>query len=470
MADLFSLLSTSASSLAAQSGATATAGNNIANANTPGYTRQIANIEAMDTAGSSAGVFIGRGAQLTSVTQARDQFVERQLPQAFSQNGSSQAQSKALASVNALDPQASGSLQSMMGAFYTSLRSLSQNPGDVGLRQSAINAAQQLAQSFNVTAKNIEGTRTAVDSDIQATVEKVNADAQGVAALNVQIISNTINGQRPNDLLDKRQKLIDELSTLTGATPYESANGNISLALPGGTTLVNDDHAATLSVVPDPTNGGHDSLRILRPDGSGPYALASSSLSGQLGGDLTVRDGTLKSTLDAVDSLAFDFATAMNNLATAGVALDGTNGHALFTLTATASGAASALQVSSALAANPSLFPAGQTAGSPGDNANLLAMIATEQQTLTTSGATPSATLQRLTASFGSQTAQAKAFADQDGALVSHLGTLRDSASGVSIDEEMINLTKSQRAYQAIAKVITTADGMLQTLLAIKPV
>jgi len=468
MADLFSLLTTSSSSLAAQSGATATAGNNIANANTPGYSRQIANIEAMDTAGSSVGVFIGRGAQLTSVTQARDQFIERQLPQAFAQSGSTQAQNKALSSVSALDPQASGSLQSALGAFYSGLRSLSQNAGDVGLRQSAVNATQQLVQSFHVAAGGIEGTRTAIDSDIGATVDKVNADAQGVAALNVQILSSTVNGQRPNELLDKRQKLIDELSTLTGATPYESANGNISLALPGGTTLVNDSHAATLSTVPDATNAGHVSLRILRPDGSGPYALPSTSVGGQLSGDLTARDGALKSTLDSLDSLAFDIGTALNTIASTGVALDGTNGHTLFTLPATSTGAASSLQVNAALTANPSLFPAGQTVGSSGDNTNVLAMMATEQQNLSTSGKSPPATMQLLTATFGSQASQAKAFAEQDGALVDHLGTLRDSASGVSIDEEMINLTKSQRAYQAIAKVITTADSMLQTLLTLK--
>jgi len=238
--------------------------------------------------------------------------------------------------------------------------------------------------------------------------------------------------------------------------------------LPGGTALVSDDRAAQLQTIPDPSNRGHLTLRMIRSDGSGPVALPSSVAGGHLGGSLAARDGTIGAASTALDSMAFDFANSLNTVHGAGFAQDGTTGHAMFTIGATSAGAASQIDIDPALLADPSLLAASSSAaGLPGNNHNMLALVASERTALA-GGSDPATTFTNLVSSFGSASQRARAMSDQDGALLDHLSQMRESVSGVSLDEEMVKLTASQRAFEAVSKVITTADSMLDTLMSLK--
>ena len=140
----------------------------------------------------------------------------------------------------------------------------------------------------------------------------------------------------------------------------------------------------------------------------------------------------------------------------------------LFTVPATSAGAATSIGVNAAIVADPRLLAAATTLpAASGDNRNVLALIAGERQALA-GGSDPIVTFQKIVTGFGNATSQAKAVADHDGAMASHLRQLRDATSGVSLDEEMVNLTKAQKAYEAVAKVIATADQMLDTLMKLK--
>jgi flagellar hook-associated protein 1 len=468
MADLFALLAQSGNSLAAHSAALATAGHNIANANTPGYSRQVANLVANQGLGLTPSMSVGRGVSLESITRARDQFIERQLPNALSAQASSQAGSDALQSVTALDPDLQGGLPSTLGEFYSSLRTLSQNPSDLAARQSVIGRSQSLARSFNQTVGAIEEGRSGLDARILGKVDEINAAARSLASLNVQIQTSGAANGTPNDLLDARQKAIETLASLTGATPYSNNVGDVSMALPGGTVLVSDGRAAQLSAVPDPANGAHLTLRLTRPDRSGPVDVDSAALGGEMGGLFGARDGAMKTAVTSLDAFAFDLATSVNAIHHGGYAMDGSGLRDLFTVSATASGAASQIGVNAAIAADPRLLAAATTlpAGT-GDNRNILALMGTEQQALAT-GNNPIASLQKIITDFGNSSAQASAYAAHDSAMAVHLTDLRDSSLGVSIDDEMINLTKSQKAYEALSKVIATADQMLETLMSLR--
>src|SRR5207244_1583125 len=141
-----------------------------------------------------------------------------------------------------------------------------------------------LARSFNRTSAALEDNRTGLDSKIQAKVNEINAAAKSLGDLNKQIqISKTAGGQS-NDLLDARQRVIDQLASLTGATPYTNGTGDVSMALPGGMALVSDVRAGQFSALPDAANDGHLELRITRADGSGPVVLPGASLGGEMGG------------------------------------------------------------------------------------------------------------------------------------------------------------------------------------------
>jgi flagellar hook-associated protein 1 FlgK len=465
MADLLSILSGAQTSLAAQRGLTATASNNIDNANNPDYSRQIATIEAVVPADQSGGVYIGRGATLSTVTQARDRFLEAQLPQAFGDAAQSTAQSDALQALHALDPGASGGLDTAVSAFYSSLTALAQNPSDSGLRTAALGSASAMAQAFNRTAQQIQAARSGLDAQAAGLATTVDSEAAAVAQLNAQIAQAGTAGGPPNDLLDLRQKHLDQLATLTGATPVQTSNGEVNVVLANGVTLVAGARAGSLSTAPDPTNGGHLQITLTLPDGSGPVALPGGALSGSLGGTLAARDGALATAGSRVDQLAWDLAGALNAAHEAGYGLDGSTGHPLLDVGSAVTGAAGAMAVA---ISDPAQLATAATSGAPGDATNANALVAT-QSTPVAGGADVQSALSGIVSQFGAATATAKAFADQDGALKDQLTSMRDSYSGVSIDDEMISIQAAQRGYEAIAKVIETADQMMQTVIAMIP-
>jgi len=479
MSDLLSILSGAATSLAAQRAVLATAGHNINNANTPGYARQIASLETITPAEQVNGAFIGRGATLGTVSQARDRFLEAQIPRAMGDAAFSTAQSDALQAFHALDVTDTGGLDSAISTFFTSLRALAQNAGDSGLRASFLGAAQALARTFNSTASGIESARSGLDAEASGLAGQITTEAQAVAQLNVQIRQARGSGAEPNDLLDLRQRHLDKLAELAGATTVPTSEGDVNVTLPSGVALVAGNRAGSLSTTAD--GSGHLDIQITPPGGSGPTTLSSSALGGSLGGTLSARDGALRTAGERVDRLAFDLARAVNSAHQGGYGLDGSTGLALFApedatpndvTDDVVAGAASQMAVvitdPARLALAAALAP-GKTVPAPGDAGNVTrtdgrGLLDTETKGFT-GGKDVQATLSDIVSQFGSSTANAKAYADQDGAIKDHLTSLRDSYSGVSIDEEMITMQQAQRGYEAIAKVIQTADQMLETLL-----
>lgn len=464
MSDLLSILSNAQSSLAAQRALTATASHNIDNANTEGYSRQRAELVTVTPAEQVRGAFIGRGCTLGTISQARDRFLEAQIPRALADAASSSAQSEALQAYTGFDVGDKSGLGAAVTKFYSTLRALAQNPGDAALRTSFLGSAQALARAFNTTAQGIESTRSGLDADATGLVGEINSAAQAVAALNAQVKAARASGAEPNDLLDLRQRQLDQLATLAGATTVATSEGDVNVVLPGGVTLVAGARAGQLGTLPSAS--GHVDVRMEKlPDGSGPVALAASALGGTLGGTLAARDGALADALTAVDDLAADMAGALNAQHALGFTTTGAPGGPLFDVSG-ALGAARSMRL--AISSASQLALAGSAAAGPGDATNANALLATESAALDPLDPARRGVQQRLAAivsQYGASTATAKAFAEQDAAVKDHLATMRDSYSGVSIDDEMITLQQAQRGYEAIAKVIQAADSMLETLL-----
>lgn len=459
MASLTALLGTTVGGLGAAQQLLATAGHNTANVNTPGYTRQTVNLVST----GSGSIWDPGGVAIGSITQSRDRYLEAQLPAAFGQASYSQARADTLGSITALNPSAAQGLSATLGSFYSSLRALSQNPGNNGLRQVAVASAQALALSFNQTAGALAQAQGGLDGQVLDSVAAINTAASTVAALNQQIRTARAAGSDANDLVDARQQAQDTLSKLTGALPISNDQGDVSLALPGGHLLVSGDHALALTAAADPSSGGHVTLKL-----SSGEALPGSAISGRVGGWLSARDGSLAAAAASLDTLATDFASAVNTAHRAGYALDGTTGRDLYTVTAGAAAAAS-LAVAASLAGNPDLFAAtGSASAGPGDASNLQLLLGTESAALAGSGASVGHTFSALVSGFGSAAAQASAEAQHDSAVQGHLSTLRESASGVSIDEELISIQKAQRAYEAVSKVLATTSTMLDVLMQLK--
>ena len=467
--DLISLLNNTANGLSAIQAKAATTSNNIANANTPGYAQQQANLaEATSSALGGNRGYIGGGVFLLNVTQTRDQFVESQLPTGFSHSSSSTAESDALASVSTFNNGVDGNLSDAMSAFYSSLTALAQNPGDTSLRQSAVQSASWLVSSFNRTSVAVEQARSGIDASVTSTVQQVNSTLAQVAQLNRRISVIEASGGQPNDLLDQRHNLMDQAAQLIGATQVPDAYGNISLVLPGGTTLVSSSVAATLTVQGNATNKGHTDLVFTPADGSAPFVLKQAELGGQIGGLLSARDGALGTASTDLDNLAFSFAKTINGQNQAGYDLNGNRGGNVFTLGATPANTANTITLDSALASDPSLLAAaGAAISGPGDATNLAAMVATQSAPLS-NGLDVQKGLAKIVSDFGTAAADSQNAATFNKSMLQNLQDTRASVSGVSLDDEMVGLLQAQHAYEALAKVITTAADMLETLIQLK--
>jgi flagellar hook-associated protein 1 FlgK len=467
MSNLLSLLGQTAVNLNVQQTVTATASNNISNASNPNYSRQVTNLASLP-AEQEGNSFIGEGVTVQSVTQIRSQFIEAQMPSAFGSSSSATSAASTLTAVTSLDPSATGGLASQLGNYYSALQALAQNPGDASLRQAAVAAAQALTTAFNQTSQSITGAQNGVDSQLPSLATQVNSLTSQMASLNAQIRMDEASGAQPNDLLDQRQSIQDQLEQLTGAVPIADGTGEVDMALPDGTSLVSGDTASTMSTQVDAANGGHLDI-LLTPPGGSALTIPTSDLGGTIGGLVSARDGALATALSSLDSMAFDLGNASNAVQTAGFDINGNPGVDLFNVGTSAPGTAGTISVNSAIVANPGLIAAASTAtGGAGDATNLQNLIATQTSNLATSGQTPVETLANLTTNYGAQTQQAQNGQTQTGAVLQNLQQMRSSVSGVSIDAETTTIDQAQNVYQALSKVITATDTMLQSLLAIQ--
>jgi flagellar hook-associated protein 1 FlgK len=464
--DLISVITNASSGLNVFRSQVATASHNIANADTPGYARQEA-IPTDTIPGEEAGTnsYIGRGVSLQGVVQKRDRFVETQINTAFTNSASTSAQADALATVTALDPQTKGGIADALGNFYSALRDLNQNPSDLSLRQAVVDSTQAVSRAFNRTATSLASARTGLDENVTALVNKVNGLLTETADLNGKITLAVNSGRTPNDLLDVRQNDIDQLAQLIGARPVPDDRSGMSLVLPGGTCLVEGSVAATLSVQSNSSNRGHTDVVFAPVDGSPPVALTSSDLSGQLGGSINARDDILGKAESNVDTLAYDFATTVNAQHEAGYALDGSTGNDLFAAPTSVTGAALAMAVDPTVYANPSFIAAaGSSTSGSGDSTNLQAVIATETTQLS-NGLNVQEGMAKVTSDFGVAVSTSTDSSEFDKNLLNDLSNARDSASGVSVDDEMVKLIQAQNAYNALTKIVTTTNAMLDTLM-----
>lgn len=457
---LFASLNTAGQALGVVRAQHATASHNIENATTPGFARQRANVAANQPATATNGSLIGTGVALGSITQVRDRFLDAQVPAVLASSEFSGAASATVTTISTLDPDDDFGLPASLGNFYAALRQLSVTPSDPSYRRVALSSAEAFAQSVRRSAEDIDAARVAADAELTSQLGEANNLAERVASLNAQVRATQSTGV-PNDLLDQRRLAAEQLAGLTGAR-ISDQDGDLLIQV-GGTALVVGDTNARFSTAANGANRGHLSLVVTGTDG-GVTTLQNDEIGGRLGGVLHGRDAGLGAVEARLDDFAFEFTAAINTVHAGNLALDGSGGRGLF-VNGVREGAAGRLRVETAITANPSLLAA-SASGAPGDNAGALALIATERTTLA-SGANPASTLATLIGDFGSAARAAIDDASAAASTVKHIVGLRESASGVSIDEELVELTKAQRAFEAVSKVLQSADEMLGNLLAI---
>ncbi|MBI4509603.1 MAG: flagellar hook-associated protein FlgK [Deltaproteobacteria bacterium] len=455
MANISSLLVLGGNAVLAQNAGIATTGKNIANVNTEGYQRERIDLASLPGAPNLGGV------RVIGPYRTEDLLLARREQLAMGDRGLALSASSSLSSLeDAIGGATSHDLIDAMGAFFAGVSELISSPLDLARRQSVVNQADQVARIFRRVASEIQGVRTDADGRIYDMSGQANKLAAEIASLNKEMVINR------NDpvLADKRDLAAKKLSELIGGQARIDPDGMLRFVVGGGVVVVDGARAATVEAVV--VSGTFRSVRVV--DGAHVEDITT-RVGGKIGGEVRVRDTIAATAATDVDQLAVDFSSALNTQHSAGEGLDGTSGRLLFTNSAGAAvTSASDMNVYSVILADPrriAVAAAGSGAGS-GNNANALAMAAL-RNSLIASSSTRTAVDEaiRIIGAVGLARANYDRDVQVENARVDALAQVRDSLSGVSIQEEMSRLSHFRAAAEAAAKFVQTVDSLLQVLV-----
>jgi len=450
MGSLMASMWIAAQALDVNQGALDATSNNIANANTPGYSREVVDLSEQ-TPVVLGNITYGAGVTLQQIQSIRDQVLTLQIAQQTSQQSNSQTQLNALQQVQALFSDPTEGIGANLSAFFSSISQLSTNPTDGAQRQAVITAAQNLASSFNQTSQNLTSIQQNLNQSVSSTVNQINSLTQQIAQINAQVGQMQQLGQDPGSLLDQENQLINQLSQLTNVNEIQTEHG-FTLTTGNGAALVAGNQSFALQTQTNSSTGMEDVF-------SQGQDITSSIQGGSLGGTIQVRDQDIPGILNQLNTLASQFATSFNAAQAAGFDANGNAGQALFSVTS-GPGAAASFSLATT---DPDAIAASSdgTAGSNGNIANLMAV----QTNLLPSGQTPTDSYANIVSQSGNLAAQAQAENTASTTNVNQLNNQLGSISGVSINEETTNLLNYQNAFSAAARVVTTVDQLTTDVL-----
>src|SRR3984957_6497923 len=447
MSGLFGTLSIALSSLGVSQDEMATTSNNVANANTPGYSREVSDVAAGDPI-EQGSLSVGTGVILQKIESLRDPILEIQLNQSTQQNSQLNTPLAQLQTLQTQFASSTSGLGADISDFFNSLEQLAPDPTNLELRQSVLTAAGNLATDFNTASNSLQTQRSNIDLNVTQSVGQVNALTSQIASINQQIGNLTNAGQNPGTLVDTQTNLIRQLSSLVGVSVIPTDEG-ISVALSNGTTLVSGSQSFALT-----TQLGTDGVQHIYSDSQD---ITGALTGGSLAGLIQVRDQEIPGVGSDLDQLAAGLASGLNTANQAGFDLNGNAGTNLFVPPPVGGvGAAGALAVN---ITDPSRLAASSD-GTSGSNGNLAVLSSVATQPLA-NGETPINSYSSIVFQVGNDTSNVSADADASGLILQQLQDQRGSVSGVSLDEEASNLIQYQTAYQAAARVVSSVNALL---------
>lgn len=325
-----SLYQTGVSGLLSAQQQLATTGHNITNVNTEGYNRQRAEQNA--SLGNVNGPnYIGSGTYIQDITRIYDQFSYKEQLQSQSQLGQADSLHQSLNQLNEIMSFSGTALMNSMDLFYQGLNGVADNPSDSGLREMVVHQANILSADFRSLNQNFDDLETAINGEISQTASKISEISLELAKINETILHSqkiTTAGQ-PNDLLDKRDQLVTELSQYTNVSTVEDQNGVMTVMIGQGTTLVAGITPLTVEVAagdPDPLK---TQLRLASANSS--VAINGSTLGGSIGANFEFRDEHIGQVRSEVNRLAMAISETLNRSQADGLDLNGLQGANIFT-------------------------------------------------------------------------------------------------------------------------------------------
>ena len=553
--DIFGVMTTAGSSLLAQQKAINVTGNNIANVNTPGYSRQKLIMETKLPLASSSGP-MGYGVDAETVERVYDRFLGLQINNENQTLGRWDAQKDGLELAEVIfDESGEFGLSQSLNQFWGAWQDITNDPSGYNERVVMQAKSDVMAGTFHQIYSDIQHAQQGFDASIGGAVADINQLAGQIAELNQKIMEVEASGHTANDYRDQRDMALKELAGLIDINTFEDGSSRVTVSVGSGQTLVESNSSRNLTTQ---VNGfGFKDIAWVGPEGT-TVNITGDISNGKLKGWLEARDVDMRGYLRQLDTLSETMTARVNNLHQAGWGLDGSNGTEFFTGTATASGnldslaitaqpggtgnvritvvgngpaipsmttdpvtgdieiaiedgtttqgqiaallqshagintvgaatpgaawnlsagtntsvlaggsSARTIQLNAAISADLDLIAASSTAaGIPGDNGQAIALASLQHSlTMNSNSITFEDYYNSLVSQVGGDLQSAESYFNHQSDMVVQLDNRRESISGVSLDEEMINLVRFQAAYNAAAKLITTADELLQTVL-----
>ena len=458
MPGLYGAMSIASGALSAEQAALNATTNNVANVNTPGYSRVRPVLRENDPVVLGS-VTYGMGVSLEKLESLRDPILQRRIQEETSQQGQLNALVTAMQQAQVQFTASRSDIGTEISNFFSSLNQLSTDPTNLSLRQGVLTAASNMASAFNNTANNLIQQRANLDLNVGQDVAQVNTLTSQIATLNMRISELQGVNQDASAFVDQRDVLIGKLSNLVDVSTIQSDDG-LTLTTSNGTALVVGGQSFALSTKTN-SSGMQD---VYDSQGNN---ISAKLTSGELAGLLEMRDQKLPGTLANLDTLAAGLANGVNAAhqggydsngnPIGGFDLNGDPGGDLFvTPPVSGQGAAAAMKVQ---ITDPALIAASSDPTASGSNGNMAALSAVQGQAVA-GGQTPTDYYASLVFDVGNDVSTNSAELSASQLILTQLNDQRGSISGVSLNEEAANMLQYQNAFDAAARVVTTINEM----------
>jgi flagellar hook-associated protein 1 FlgK len=438
--------------------------NNIANVNTPGYSRQRVELTPSTPVNLGFGP-IGTGVLAKRITRARFSLVDQSIRDAYSEHGFGKAQETILMQLDGIfnEPGENG-LAYLITDFFNEWSNVAANPEDASARQMLLQKSMKMASAFRDTTNKIYTMKKNIETQVDGDLSELNGILKEIVSLNRKIVNAEVGGAQANNLRDERDLLLDKLSAFGKVHAVEDSRGSMNVSLEG-VTLVSGTDYQQLEYKVETDGTGRKRLH---------YKLKSTgetfnAKKGKLGSYTYQFNELLPSQQEKLDQMAKTIIEQVNKIHSKSYGLPQGNPPVASTgLNFFGGGSAGTIQVNPNIAEDVSKI-ALSVSGEPGDAEAALAIANIVNQKLFGNHTqTISEFYQSMVSELGFKIDEAQSTVHHQELLISQLESQRDSISGVNLDEEMINLTRFQRAFEAASKVVKTVDEMMQTIINMK--
>jgi flagellar hook-associated protein 1 len=474
MSRIWSMMDIGKRSMMNSQSALQTVSHNIANKSTEGYSRQRVELQTNEPVGFGK-LRMGMGSKATTVSRINNEFIEKQVEREGSLLGMKDGRSQTLMRVEQVyNEQQNRGLNKYLGEFFNAFRELSNNPENSAIRSLVKETADFLTRDFKRVNDQLKKIQSEVDYQVGVQVTEVNEITKEIANLNEKIRMVEVNSQSANDERDRRELLIKSLSEKMNIRYGESSDGQFTITAGNSALLVSGSSYRELLAANtgERTDKGEGNVDVFyKPsEYAAPVNITRQLTGGQLGGMLEVRDKFINELRDSTDEMAYTFANEVNKAHMSGYDRYNVQGGAFFDLTGPVKGASERLKVSDHILEDAGRIVSGQDPNAPADNrvANVISSLQ-YQQVMGGGQSTFDDFYNNVVGKVGVSASRANSEFQAQKDIVGQLKNIRESISGVSLDEETAKMIEYQKMFDASARLIRTTDEMMETVLNLKP-